>query len=71
MVLLFLNADCLAPTEIKYIDWLNLLNGETSTAYFLTTPPLPTLVESSLAPAFYTALTKIFNGFSPVYMLII
>lgn len=45
---------------------LTLLNGETSTAYFLTTPPVPILVESSLGPAKTTASTNTFNGFYPV-----
>ena len=45
---------------------LTLLIGETSTACFLTTPPVPILVESSLGPASWTALMKTSNGFLPV-----
>ena len=50
---------------------LTLLKGETSTAYLLTTPPDPILVESSLGPAFIIALTKTAKGFSPVRRWII
>jgi len=46
--------------------WLTLLNGETSTACFLTTPPAPILVESSLGPANNKALTTTYKGFLPV-----
>ena len=45
---------------------LILLIGETSTACFLATPPVPILVESSLGPASWMALTKTSNGFLPV-----
>jgi len=45
--------------------------GETSTACFLTTPPAPILVESSLGPALTTALTKTSRGFLPVSKLMI
>ena len=38
--------------------WLILLKEETSTAYLLTLPPLPILVESSLGPQLEIALIK-------------
>ena len=69
-VLLFLNAVYLTPIVIKKIAQLTLLKGDTSTACFLTTPPAPILVESSLAPAFYNAPTYTSNGFLPVIKLI-
>ena len=50
---------------------LTLLNDETSTAYFLTTPPAPILVESSLADPLIIAFTKTYNGFLPVNKCII
>ena len=50
--LIDLKALSLQPFTMKYIAKLTLLNGATSTAYFLTTPAVPILVESSLGPAF-------------------
>ena len=52
MLLGFLNEAFLAPKAIKNRAIETLLIGLTSTAYFLTTPPLPILVESSLGPQF-------------------
>ena len=42
---------------------LILLRGETSTADFLTAPPDPILVESSLGPALEMALRTVSMGF--------
>jgi hypothetical protein len=42
---------------------LILLKGETSTAVFLTVPPAPILVESSLGPATVMAFKTISKGF--------
>ena len=67
----FLKAFSLAYLVIKYIDWLILLNEETSTACLLTLPPFPILVESSLAPQTLIASITTYKGFSPVYNSII
>ena len=61
----------LAPNAIKCKAYPTLLIGETSTAYFLTAPPFPILVESSLAPPFMTALHKTSIGFLPLIKLMI
>ena len=53
----------LAPTVIRYIPILILLKGETSTAVFLTVPPAPILVESSLGPASVIAFKTTSKGF--------
>ena len=45
---------------------LTLLMGDTSTACFLTTPPAPIRVESSLGPDWTRAPTKTSMGFLPV-----
>ena len=66
MVLVALYECSLAPWVIKQMAWLTLLKGETSTACFLTTPPAPILVESSLGPANNKALTTTYKGFLPV-----
>ena len=67
ILLQVLRADFLAPTHIKYKDWLVLLKGETSTACLLIEPPLPILWESSRGPPVFTALMKTPNGFFPVW----
>ena len=58
ILLVFLKAAFLAPSAILNNPTLTLLIGETSTAYFLTTPPLPILVLSSLGPPLTTPLIK-------------
>lgn len=56
----------LHPLVMLKIATFTLLKGDTSTAYLLTTPPDPILVESSLGPALITAFTNTSKGFSPV-----
>ena len=63
MVLMFRKADSRAPVHNNQMAWLTRLSGETSTAWRLTVPARPILVESSLGPLFLMASTKIFNGF--------
>ena len=66
IVLIDLKDLSLHPLVMLKMATLTLLKGETSTAYLLTTPPVPILVESSLGPALITAVTNTFKGFSPV-----
>ena len=65
-VLCDLKVEFLEPMVMKYKAYPTLLMGETSTAYFLTVPPDPILVESSLAPPIWTAKTRTSMGFLPV-----
>jgi hypothetical protein len=57
----------LTPMVRRAIDWFTLRRGDTSTAWRLTVPCDPILVESSRGPVFTTASTKTCLEFSLVH----
>ena len=61
IVLMLRNAASLAPVQSNQIAWFTRRSGETSTAWRLTVPALPILVESSRGPELIIAVTKTWN----------